>query len=50
MAEDKKKPEILAVKDGWIVNGKKYPKEKPPTEAAEELAKIIRSLLRTDLH
>ena len=50
MKEDHKKPVFVAVKDGWLVNGKKYPKEKPPEEAAQELAKLIRSLLRDDLH
>ena len=50
MAEDKKKQEILATKNGWIVGGKKYPKEQPPAEAVQELAKAIQGLLKKDLH
>jgi hypothetical protein len=50
MAEDKKKQEILATKDGWIVGGKKYPKEQPPPEVVQELAKAIQELLKKDLH
>ena len=50
MVEEKKKTEILAIKDGWIVNGKKYPKEHPPQEVVQELAKVIQSLLKKDLH
>ena len=50
MAEDKKKQEILATKDGWIVGGKKYPKEQPPPEVVKELAKAIQGLLKKDLH
>ena len=50
MTEEKKKTGILATKDGWIVNGKKYPKEQPPKEVAQELAKVIQALLKKDLH
>lgn len=50
MAEDIKKQEIIATKDGWIVGGKKYPKEQPPPEVVQELAKTIQELLRKDLH
>jgi|GEM_PF-2382269 len=50
MAEDKKQPEIIVTKDGWMVDGKKYPKEHPPQEAAQQLAKMIQALLRKDLH
>ena len=50
MTEEKKKTGILATKDGWIVDGKKYPKEQPPQEVAQELAKVIQALLKKDLH
>lgn len=50
MAEDKKKTEFLVTKEGWIVDGKKYPKEHPPKEVAQELAKAIQALLKKDLH
>ena len=50
MVENKKKTEIMATQDGWIVDGKKYPKEHPPKEVVEELAKVIQSLLKKDLH
>lgn len=50
MAAENKKTEILATKDGWIVDGKKYPKEHPPQEVAQELAKVIQALLKKDLH
>lgn len=50
MAEDKKKQEILATKDGWIVDGKTYPKDQPPPAVVQELAKVIQGLLKKDLH
>ena len=50
MSEQNKKQEILATKDGWVVDGKKYPKEQPPKEVAQELAKVIQALLKKDLH
>ena len=50
MSEDKKKQEILATKYVWIVGGKKYPKEQPPSEVVQELAKAIQGLLKKDLH
>ncbi len=50
MAEDKKKQEFFATKDGWIVGGKKYPKEQPPPEVVQQLAKTIQELLKKDLH
>ncbi len=50
MAEDKKKQEIITTQDGWIVDGKKYPKDQPPPEVVQELAKTIQGLLKKDLH
>lgn len=50
MTEEKKEPQIIATKDGWVVNGKTYPREQPPPEVAQELAKAIRALLKKDLH
>lgn len=50
MTADKKNPKIVATKDDWILNGKRYPKEKPSPEVVQELAKVIQGLLKKDLH
>ena len=50
MMEGKKKSAVIGTKDGWTVNGKKYPKDAPPKEVAQELAKVIQALLKKDLH
>ncbi|SFL59726.1 hypothetical protein SAMN04490355_101059 [Pelosinus propionicus DSM 13327] len=50
LAEDKKKQEFLVTKDSLIVGGKKYPKEQPPPEVVQDLAKAIQAMLKKDLH
>lgn len=50
MTDDKKKSETIMTKDGWLVGGRKYPKEQPPIQAAKKIAKVIQELLKKDLH